>query len=278
MRSKPPARKYPSGAEKRKKKQRLDDAAQSQMGDILNFFGNKGQVESSSETVAVDVEQRNDDDNGEHELNEDVEPLVNEDVKPLANENVEPLHPMAFGLPAIISHPKRSLRLSLSNTENSIVPKGYIAVYVGESSEKKRFVVPISYLNHPLFHDLLNQAEEEFGFNHPMGGLTIPCDEETFIDHPMAFGLPAIISRPKRSLRRSLSNTENLTVPKGHIAVYVGESEKKRFVVPISYLNHPLFHDLLNQAEEEFGFNHPMGGLTIPCNKEAFIDITSQLN
>ncbi|KAF9600162.1 hypothetical protein IFM89_004877 [Coptis chinensis] len=95
----------------------------------------------------------------------------------------------------------------------------------------------------------------------------------------MAFGLPAIISRPKRSLRRSLSNTENLIVPKGHITVYVGESsKKKRFVVPISYLNHPLFHDLLNQAEEEFGFNHPMGGLTIPCDEEAFIDITSQLN
>ncbi|KAF9613763.1 hypothetical protein IFM89_011487 [Coptis chinensis] len=40
----------------------------------------------------VDVEQRNDDDNGEHELNEDVEALVNEDVEPLVNENVEPLN------------------------------------------------------------------------------------------------------------------------------------------------------------------------------------------
>lgn len=62
------------------------------------------------------------------------------------------------------------------------------------------------------------------------------------------------------------------------MAVYVGELQKKRFVVPISYLNHPSFLDLLNRAEEEFGFNHPMGGLTIPCKEDAFINVTSQLS
>ncbi|PIA56054.1 hypothetical protein AQUCO_00700411v1 [Aquilegia coerulea] len=93
----------------------------------------------------------------------------------------------------------------------------------------------------------------------------------------MAIRLPGI-PHIKRSLRRSFSNTETATVvPKGHIAVYVGENEKRRFVVPISYLTHPLFQDLLNQAEEEFGFNHPMGGLTIPCHEDSFIELTSQL-
>ncbi|KAK4369759.1 hypothetical protein RND71_009234 [Anisodus tanguticus] len=66
-------------------------------------------------------------------------------------------------------------------------------------------------------------------------------------------------------------------VSKGHCAVYVGESQKKRFVVPISYLSQPLFQDLLAQAEEEFGFDHPMGGLTIPCKEDVFIDLTSRL-
>ncbi|KAL7258784.1 hypothetical protein ACSBR1_004816 [Camellia fascicularis] len=66
-------------------------------------------------------------------------------------------------------------------------------------------------------------------------------------------------------------------VPKGYLAVYVGESEKKRFVIPISYLNQPSFQDLLSQAEEEFGFDHPMGGLTIPCKEVIFINLTSQL-
>ncbi|PIA56064.1 hypothetical protein AQUCO_00700421v1 [Aquilegia coerulea] len=93
----------------------------------------------------------------------------------------------------------------------------------------------------------------------------------------MAIRLPGI-PHIKRTLRRSLSSSETLTVPKGHIAVYVGENEKRRFVVPISYLTHPLFQDLLNQAEEEFGFNHPMGGLTIPCDEDSFIELTSLLN
>ncbi|MCD7452191.1 Auxin-responsive protein saur21 [Datura stramonium] len=66
-------------------------------------------------------------------------------------------------------------------------------------------------------------------------------------------------------------------VPKGHCAVYVGESKKKRFVVPLSYLNQPSFQDLLTQAEEEFGFDHPMGGLTIPCKENVFVDLMSRL-
>ncbi|KAF7841131.1 auxin-induced protein 15A-like [Senna tora] len=62
------------------------------------------------------------------------------------------------------------------------VPKGYLAVYVGHESQKKRFVIPISYLNQPSFQELLSQAEQEFGFDHPMGGLTIPCREDVFLD------------------------------------------------------------------------------------------------
>ena len=71
---------------------------------------------------------------------------------------------------------------------------------------------------------------------------------------------------------------EGRNVPKGYMAVYVGEAQKKRFVVPISYLKNYAFLSLLSQAEEEFGFDHPMGGLTIPCTEEAFIDVTSSLN
>ncbi|KAL7147783.1 hypothetical protein ABFS83_06G130800 [Erythranthe nasuta] len=82
-----------------------------------------------------------------------------------------------------------------------------------------------------------------------------------------------------KMLRRSLSAEKRSTqVPKGHFAVYVGESEKKRFIIPLTYLNNPLFQELLCQAEEEFGFHHPMGGLTIPCSEELFVDITSHLS
>ncbi|CAN0910065.1 Auxin-induced protein X10A [Linum grandiflorum] len=138
---------------------------------------------------------------------------------------------------------QRTLSAKLASSSSN-VPKGHIAVYVGEGyrdCKRKRFIIPVTYLNHPLFQVLLDRAEEEFGFDHPMGGLTIPC-----------------------------------TVPKGHVAVYVGEEMEmmmKRFVVPISYLSHPSFQDLLRKAEEEFGFDHPMGGLTLPCREDAFVDL-----
>ncbi|XP_022969514.1 auxin-induced protein 15A-like [Cucurbita maxima] len=91
------------------------------------------------------------------------------------------------------------------------------------------------------------------------------------------------IANAKQKLQRTLSEKYGIgsavtNVPKGHFAVYVGETRKKRFVIPISYLNHPLFKDLLNLAEEEFGFDHPMGGLTIPCSEDYFISLTSSLN
>ncbi|KAK1571872.1 hypothetical protein Q3G72_024287 [Acer saccharum] len=92
---------------------------------------------------------------------------------------------MAIRLPRIL-HAKQILRKSnlFSNQSSSSldVPKGYLAVYVGESCQKKRFVIPVSFLHDPSFQELLCMAEEEFGFNHPMGGLTIPCTEDMFTD------------------------------------------------------------------------------------------------
>ncbi|XP_074331090.1 protein SMALL AUXIN UP-REGULATED RNA 12-like [Apium graveolens] len=64
-------------------------------------------------------------------------------------------------------------------------------------------------------------------------------------------------------------------VPKGHFAVYVGEN-RSRYIVPISFLTHPEFQCLLQQAEEEFGFVHDMG-LTIPCEEVVFQSLTSML-
>ncbi|OVA12817.1 Auxin-induced protein [Macleaya cordata] len=94
----------------------------------------------------------------------------------------------------------------------------------------------------------------------------------------MGIRLPGIIPA-KQILRRSLAKGMNDNLSKGHFTVYVGESQfKKRFVVPITYLNHPSFQHLLSQAEDEFGFDHPMGGLTIPCNEDTFDDLTSRLS
>ena len=73
------------------------------------------------------------------------------------------------------------------------------------------------------------------------------------------------------------SNRAASAAPKGFLAVYVGEMQKKRYVVPISYLSQPSFQALLSKSEEEFGFDHPMGGLTIICPEDTFINVTSRL-
>jgi len=86
----------------------------------------------------------------------------------------------------------------------------------------------------------------------------------------MGFRLPSII-------RSKASSSKSVDVPKGYLAVYVGE-KMKRFVIPISYLNQTSFQELLSQAEEQFEYDHPMGGLTIPCREDIFLDITSRLN
>lgn len=98
----------------------------------------------------------------------------------------------------------------------------------------------------------------------------------------MGFRLPGVVQM-KKILRQASPTASNsaamaTAVPKGYLAVYVGESQRKRFVIPVSYLNHSSFQDLLSQAEEEFGFDHPTGGLRFPCSEENFIDLISCLN
>ncbi|PON63291.1 Small auxin-up RNA, partial [Parasponia andersonii] len=93
-------------------------------------------------------------------------------------------------------HGQKALRRSLSDIKgaalkSTTIPKGYLAVHVGVD-QKKHYVLPLSYLNKPAFQELLNMAEEEFGYDHVMGGLTIPCREDIFIDH---FSVQRIVNR-----------------------------------------------------------------------------------
>ncbi|KAI5586921.1 hypothetical protein Peur_046438 [Populus x canadensis] len=75
---------------------------------------------------------------------------------------------------------KRTLSISENSakeTSSNAVPKGYLAVGVGE--EQKRFIIPTEYLSHPAFLILLREAEEEFGFQQA-GVLRIPCEVAVF--------------------------------------------------------------------------------------------------
>ncbi|CAK8576677.1 unnamed protein product [Lathyrus sativus] len=91
----------------------------------------------------------------------------------------------------------------------------------------------------------------------------------------MGFRITSIIR--KASFPTPQGSTKGIEVPKGYLAVYVGD-KMKRFVIPVSYLNQPLFQELLNKVEEEFRYDHPMGGLTIPCSEDEFLNLTYRLN
>ncbi|XP_009591236.1 auxin-responsive protein SAUR21-like [Nicotiana tabacum] len=70
----------------------------------------------------------------------------------------------------------------------------------------------------------------------------------------------------------SLTNSKSST-PTGNLAIYVGE-ERERFVVPTSYLSHPLFKILLEKTYNEFGFEQ-RSGLVVPCSVNAFQEVVN---
>ncbi|XP_059295402.1 uncharacterized protein LOC132048726 [Lycium ferocissimum] len=210
-------------------------------------------------------------------------------------------------LKTILHHSKHNILLrqgstatiSSASTKLTMVPKGHMAVYVGENhNNKHRFVVPVSCLKNPSFQDLLRHAEEEYQFDYPMGGLTIPCSETAFLSvtshlnckrnyqvtkkitiDTIEGGIHNLEIRQLTSYNRLIA-TKLTDAPKGHMTVYVGENHnnKHRFVVPISCLKHPLFQDLLRHAEEEYRFSYPTGAITLPCSETAFLCVTSHLN
>lgn len=67
-------------------------------------------------------------------------------------------------------------------------------------------------------------------------------------------------------------------VPRGHLAIYVGEKEDDacRVLVPLMYFNHPLFGKLLKEAEKMYGFDHP-GGIQIPCRISEFESVKTKI-
>ncbi|KAJ7557311.1 hypothetical protein O6H91_05G121300 [Diphasiastrum complanatum] len=64
-------------------------------------------------------------------------------------------------------------------------------------------------------------------------------------------------------------------VPRGHLAVYVGE-ERQSFVILIKCLSHPLFQSLLTLSQQEFGYCY-QGGLSLPCEVATFKDLMCQI-
>ncbi|GLJ44451.1 hypothetical protein SUGI_0932640 [Cryptomeria japonica] len=59
------------------------------------------------------------------------------------------------------------------------MPKGCLALFVGQGEKQQRCVIPVAYINHPLFQKLLEEAKKENGFEHK-GRIAIPCNVSHF--------------------------------------------------------------------------------------------------
>ncbi|KAF4350774.1 hypothetical protein F8388_026484 [Cannabis sativa] len=104
------------------------------------------------------------------------------------------------------------------------------------------------------YHTVLDRTDIWIALK--LGGLHAMGSSERHIRHKsrIGFRFPSIV----HAIERPFSSSKD--VPKGHLVVYVGDERRmKRFVIPVAYLNKPSFQDFLTQAEEEFGFDHPMG-------------------
>lgn len=110
--------------------------------------------------------------------------------------------------------------------------------------------IPLPYPYHNQFHTLLYVL---VNYTPLMG---------TSTTNKLLVRLPQNLSRRKQPQPE---------VPKGCLAVRVGEAggDQQKFVVPVIWFNHPLFVQLLKQAEDEYGFEQK-GTITIPCNVQHF--------
>ncbi|KAL1827689.1 hypothetical protein ACET3Z_006101 [Daucus carota] len=81
-------------------------------------------------------------------------------------------------LKVVVEKLQRSFLLGKKSWDHEGVPEdvkeGHFAVIAEDENEYERFVVPLRYLSHPTFLSLLEQAADEYGFDHG-GALTVPC-------------------------------------------------------------------------------------------------------
>ncbi|KAG8376600.1 hypothetical protein BUALT_Bualt09G0080400 [Buddleja alternifolia] len=166
--------------------------------------------------------------------------------------------------PSIIDHDH-------DNDENTLpkdVKEGHFAVHTVDDGELTRFVIELSYLANPDFLELLQQAEEEFGFKQIAERKKCLTSVKLFVKK-MQNHLQ--LSRSLDIFRGvEFEEVENVPedVKEGHFAIVAAKNEKPiRFVVELCVLQHPAFLKLLQMAEEEYGFQQK-GALAVPCRPD----------
>uniref|UniRef100_A0A803LG61 Uncharacterized protein n=2 Tax=Chenopodium quinoa TaxID=63459 RepID=A0A803LG61_CHEQI len=82
-----------------------------------------------------------------------------------------------------------------------VAEKGHFVVY---TSDKKRFMIPLAYLNSEIFRELFRIAEEEFGVSSS-GPIMLPCDS-VFMEYAISMIQRHVAEDLEKALIMSLDN------------------------------------------------------------------------
>ena len=96
---------------------------------------------------------------------------------------------------------KRDLDAECCST-SMLANKGHFVVY---STDRRRFVIPLVYLDTEIFKELFQMSEEEFGIQSG-GPIIFPCDS-VFMDYVISFIHRGVARDLERALIMSIAST-----------------------------------------------------------------------
>ncbi|KAF3771624.1 Auxin-responsive protein [Nymphaea thermarum] len=110
-------------------------------------------------------------------------------------------------------------RSSTGRKASTITEKGHFVAY---ASDGKRYMVPLACLHRPIFRELLNMAEEEYGLNID-GAITLPFDSAV-IDYIMLLLQRDMSRQTESALLASLSGrrcSSSSVLPHGQLCQFL---------------------------------------------------------
>ncbi|XP_057495757.1 auxin-responsive protein SAUR68-like [Actinidia eriantha] len=90
---------------------------------------------------------------------------------------------------------KKRSSLPRTRTSPHVANKGHFVVY---SADRRRFVIPLVYLQSSIFRELFKMSEEEFGLPRD-GPITLPCDA-VCIDYTLSLIKRGLAQDPEQAL------------------------------------------------------------------------------
>ncbi|XP_062104278.1 auxin-responsive protein SAUR68-like [Humulus lupulus] len=89
-----------------------------------------------------------------------------------------------------------------TTSSSFVVEKGHFVVY---TTDEKRFVMPLAYLNDNILRELFKMSEQEFGLSS-RGPITLPCDA-VFMEYVVNLIRRGVAKDLEMALIRSMNTT-----------------------------------------------------------------------